>query len=206
MVGTRARASRGRLTTRWSLASVDTAYDNAHVEWCRRYESVPHLRQHLSLLQRAATHLPVAIPLITQYRRSGNISQTPTKVPLPFGPKAEVRGWDVGQDTPKLLDSVGRNDSRRQVMEMKADALWCLFLERLQPTSLDGEFSSIEFELAFAVNIRSASLLVDATPACRRFADIAINTAVKYSCLRHSGERAAFSPMPTAQLTRHCGV
>lgn len=74
-------------------------------------------------------------------------------------------------------------------MEINAEPLWWVFLERFQPTSVDCEFASIEFELAFAVNIRAALLRVEATPACRRFADIAINTAVNYSCLRHSGKR-----------------
>jgi hypothetical protein len=74
-------------------------------------------------------------------------------------------------------------------MEMNAEPLWWAFLERLQPPSPDREFSSTEFELAFVVNIRTALLLADATPACRRFADIAIKTAVNYSYLRHSGEK-----------------
>ncbi|MCV9961968.1 hypothetical protein OIU34_08650 [Pararhizobium sp. BT-229] len=73
-------------------------------------------------------------------------------------------------------------------MLMKADPSWCLFLERIHPTSLDGEFTAVEFELAFAVNIRTALWLVEATPACRRFADVAISNAVNYSCLRHSGK------------------
>jgi hypothetical protein len=89
---------------------------------------------------------------------------------------------------PKEFDSIGRNDDRRQVMETNTEPRWCAFLERLQPTSLDREFVSIEFELAFAVNVRTALLHVEATPACRRFADIAIKTAVNYSCLRHSGK------------------
>jgi hypothetical protein len=71
-------------------------------------------------------------------------------------------------------------------MLMKADPSWSLFLERLHPTSLDEEFTAIEFELAFALNIRAALRLVEATPACRRFADIAISNAVNYSCLRYS--------------------
>lgn len=75
-------------------------------------------------------------------------------------------------------------------MLMKADPSWCLFLESIHPTSLDGEFTAIEFELAFAVNIRAALRLVEATPACRRFADVAISNAVNYSCLRHSGKSA----------------
>jgi hypothetical protein len=87
------------------------------------------------------------------------------------------------------LDSIARNDDRRQVMEMNAEPLWWAFLERLQPPSLDREFSSTEFELAFVVNVRTALLLADATPACRRFADTAIKTADNYSSLRHSGER-----------------
>lgn len=74
-------------------------------------------------------------------------------------------------------------------MKVNDEPVWWVLLERFQPTSLDREFSSIEFELAFAVNVRTALLLVDTTPACRRFADIAITTAVNYSCLRHSGER-----------------
>ncbi|MBW9065993.1 hypothetical protein JNB71_22045 [Rhizobium herbae] len=74
-------------------------------------------------------------------------------------------------------------------MEMKTEPLWYRFLERVHPTSVDGEFASLEFELAFAVNIRAALSLVEATPACRRFADIAIKNAVNYSCLRHSGKR-----------------
>lgn len=73
-------------------------------------------------------------------------------------------------------------------METNTEPRWYAFLERLQPTSLDREFVSIEFELAFAVNVRTALLRVEATPACRRFADIAIETAVNYSCLRHSGK------------------
>lgn len=73
-------------------------------------------------------------------------------------------------------------------MLMKADPSWCLFLERLHPSSLDGEFTAVEFELAFAVNIRTALRLVEATPACRRFAGVAIGNAVNYSCLRHSGK------------------
>jgi hypothetical protein len=75
------------------------------------------------------------------------------------------------------------------MMEMKTEPLWYRFLERVHPTSVDGEFASVEFELAFAVNIRTALSLVEATPACRRFADIAIKNAVNYSCLRHSGRR-----------------
>lgn len=71
-------------------------------------------------------------------------------------------------------------------MLMKADPSWSLFLERLHPTSLDEEFTAIEFELAFALNIRAALRLVEATPACRRFADVAISNAVNYSCLRYS--------------------
>ncbi len=74
-------------------------------------------------------------------------------------------------------------------MEMNAEPLLWAFLERLQPPSLDREFSSTEFELAFVVNVRTALLLADATPAFRRLADIAIETAINYSCLRHSGER-----------------
>lgn len=73
-------------------------------------------------------------------------------------------------------------------MEMNAEPPWWAFLERLQPSSLDREFFSTEFELAFVVNVRAALILADASPACRRFADIAIKTAVDYSCLRHSGE------------------
>ena len=46
-------------------------------------------------------------------------------------------------------------------MLMKADPSWCLFLERIHSTSLDGEFTAIEFELAFAINIRATLRLVD---------------------------------------------
>ncbi len=74
-------------------------------------------------------------------------------------------------------------------MEMNAEPLWYRFLERVHPTSADREFASVEFELTFAVNVRTALLLVEATPACRRFADLAIKNAVNYSCLRHSGKR-----------------
>ncbi|CAN7672307.1 hypothetical protein LJR238_005347 [Pararhizobium sp. LjRoot238] len=74
-------------------------------------------------------------------------------------------------------------------MVMKADPVWYPFLERIHPPSPDREFASIEFELAFAVNIRTALALVEATPACRRFADIAISNAVNYSCLRHGGKK-----------------
>lgn len=73
-------------------------------------------------------------------------------------------------------------------MQMSAEPLGWVFLEGFQPIALDREFVSIEFELAFAVNIRTALLRVDTTPACRRFADIAINAAVNYSCVRHSGK------------------
>ncbi len=73
-------------------------------------------------------------------------------------------------------------------MQMSAEPLGWVFLEGLQPIALDREFVSIEFELAFAVNVRTAWFHVDATPACRRFADIAINAAVNYSCARHSGK------------------
>ncbi|WP_341487172.1 hypothetical protein [Pararhizobium sp. A13] len=74
-------------------------------------------------------------------------------------------------------------------MERKADPVWYPFLERIHPPSLDREFASVEFELAFAVNIRTALALVEATPACRRFADIAISNAASYSCLRHGGKK-----------------
>lgn len=70
-------------------------------------------------------------------------------------------------------------------MLMKADPSWCLFLERIHPTSLDEEFTTIEFELAFAINIRAVLRLVEATPACRRFANVVISNAVNYSRLRH---------------------
>lgn len=73
-------------------------------------------------------------------------------------------------------------------MQISAEPLGWIFLEGLQPIALDREFVSIEFELAFAVNVRTVLLHVDATPACRRFADIAINAAVNYSCVRHSGK------------------
>ncbi len=73
-------------------------------------------------------------------------------------------------------------------MQMSAEPLGWVFLEGLQPIALDREFVSMEFELAFAVNVRTALLHVDATPACRRFADIAINAAVNYSCVRPSGK------------------
>lgn len=76
-------------------------------------------------------------------------------------------------------------------MVVKADPVWYSFLERIHPPSLDREFVPIEFELAFAVNIRTALALVEATPACRRFADIAISNAVNYSCLRHGGKKGA---------------
>jgi len=71
-------------------------------------------------------------------------------------------------------------------MLMKADPSWCLVLERIHPASLDEEFTAIEFELAFVINIRAALWLVEATPACRRFAEVAISNAVNYSCFRHS--------------------
>ncbi len=74
-------------------------------------------------------------------------------------------------------------------MEITTEPLWYRFLEHVHPTSADGEFASVEFELAFAVNIRTALLLVEPTPACRRFADLAIKNAVNYSCLRHNGKR-----------------
>ncbi|CAN7562470.1 hypothetical protein LJR255_004009 [Pararhizobium sp. LjRoot255] len=74
-------------------------------------------------------------------------------------------------------------------MKIKTDPIWYSLLERIHPPSLDREFASIEFELAFAVNIRTALALVEATPACRRFADIAISNAVNYSCLRHGGQK-----------------
>ncbi len=71
-------------------------------------------------------------------------------------------------------------------MLMKADPSWCLFLERIHPMSLDEEYTAIEFELAFAINIRAALRLVEATPACCRFADAAISNAANYSWLRYS--------------------
>lgn len=75
-------------------------------------------------------------------------------------------------------------------MLMKADPSWCLVLERIHPTSHDEEFTAIEFELAFAINIRAALRLVEATPACRRFAEVAISKAVNYSYLRYSWRSA----------------
>ncbi|WP_428412821.1 hypothetical protein [Pararhizobium sp.] len=90
---------------------------------------------------------------------------------------------DIGQYT-----SNGKKPE--QVMLMKADPSWCLFVERIHSTSLDGEFTAIEFELAFAINIRAALRLVEVSPACRRCADVAISNAVTYSCLRYSGRSA----------------
>ncbi|MCW0001168.1 hypothetical protein OE766_23390 [Pararhizobium sp. YC-54] len=75
-------------------------------------------------------------------------------------------------------------------MDVKADPLWYLCLEPIHPTPIDHEFVSIEFELAFAVNVRTALRLVEASPACHRLADIAIGKAVNYSSLRHSGKSA----------------
>ena len=74
-------------------------------------------------------------------------------------------------------------------MLMKADPSWSLVLERIHPTSLDDAFTAIEFELAFAVNIRAALRLVDATPACHRLADEAMSSAFNYSCLRYGTRR-----------------
>ena len=77
-----------------------------------------------------------------------------------------------------------------QIVNMKADPFWNLFLSRIDPTPIDHEFVSIEFELAFAVNIRTALRRVEANPACRRLADIALGKAVNYSILRHSRKSA----------------
>ena len=107
-----------------------------------------------------------------------------------LGPKADAPGLNSGHYTPiGSSTSDGRNAVREQVMVMKADPVWYSFLERVHPPALDREFDSIEFELAFAVNIRTALALVEATPACRRLADMAISNAVNYSCLRHGGKK-----------------
>ena len=110
-----------------------------------------------------------------------------TKVTARVGPKAEARGLDMGQYTP-MGSLISGAINPEQVMLMKTDPFWCLVLERIHPTSLAREFTAVEFELAFAVNIRTALRLVEATAACRRFADVAISNAVNYSCLRHGGK------------------
>jgi hypothetical protein len=50
---------------------------------------------------------------------------------------------------------------------MKADPSWCLFLERIRPTSLDDEFTAIEFRAGFChqhPGSRAAGTLAENSP------------------------------------------